>query len=90
MIRFYHILWRKTRRTDLRRNGVNTMARNIYTDWGRVPLLLTLEEAGLLLRVTPECVRVLCVKGKLPAMQVGKQWRVDKKGLMQMIGGESA
>ena len=73
-----------------RRIGVNTMARNIYTDWGRVPLLLTLEEAGLLLRVTPECVRVLCVKGKLPAMQVGKQWRVDKKGLMQMIGGESA
>ncbi|WP_369694610.1 helix-turn-helix domain-containing protein [Megamonas hypermegale] len=50
----------------------------------------TLEEAGLLLRVTPECVRVLCVKGKLPAIQVGKQWRVDKKGLMQMIGGESA
>ena len=66
------------------------MARKIYTDWGRVPLLLTLEEAGLLLRVTPECVRVLCVKGKLPAMQVGKQWRVYKKGLMQMIGCESA
>ena len=66
------------------------MARNIYADWGRVPLLLTLEEARLLLRVTPECVRVLCVKGKLPAIQVGKQWRVYKNGIMQMIGDESA
>ena len=56
------------------------MARNIYTDWGRVPLLLTLEEAGLLLRVTPECVRVLCVKGKTAGHAGGETVAGGQKG----------
>lgn len=59
--------------------------RKIYTDWMKVPLFMTREEAGLLLRVTPETVRRLCASGQLAAIQVGKQWRIDRESVRAML-----
>lgn len=53
------------------------MQRSYYFDWRHLPLLLTPDQAGKLLQITPECVRKLCAAGKLPAIQAGKQWRID-------------
>ena len=57
-----------------------------YLTWNDVPALLTLEEAGLLLGLSVESVRRYCVIGDIPAMQIGKQWRVDKQKLMEKFG----
>lgn len=57
-----------------------------YLSWNEVPALLTLEEAGLLLGLSVESVRRYCVTKDLPAIQIGKQWRIDKQKLMEKFG----
>ena len=57
-----------------------------YLSWSEVPALLTLEEAGLLLGLSIESVRRYCLTGDIPAVQIGKQWRVDKEKLMKKFG----
>ena len=47
---------------------------------------MTLEEAGLLLRLNIESVRRYCVTKDIPAIQIGKQWRIDKQKLMEKFG----
>ena len=57
-----------------------------YLFWNEVPALMTLEEAALLLGLSIESVRRYCVIGDIPAIQIGKQWRVDKQKLMEKFG----
>ena len=57
-----------------------------YLSWNEVPALMTLEETGLLLGLSVESVRRYCVIGDIPAIQIGKQWRVDKQKLMEKFG----
>ena len=61
-------------------------SKKTYLNWSEVPALMTLEEAGLLLGLSIESVRRYCVIGDIPAMQIGKQWRVDKQKLMEKFG----
>lgn len=57
-----------------------------YLSWNEVPALMTIEEAGLLLGLSIESVRRYCVLGDIPAIQIGKQWRIDKERLMKKFG----
>jgi excisionase family DNA binding protein len=45
------------------------------------PDLLTVSEAARLLRLSRTTVRRLAREGKLPAFQVGSQWRIDRHAL---------
>lgn len=62
------------------------MFRRKYFTWGDVPALIDLEQASELLGLSIESVRRFCVAGDLPAVQVGKQWRIDKQLLMKKFG----
>ena len=57
-----------------------------YLSWDEVPALMNLEQASILLGLSDESVRRYCVLGKIPAIQIGKQWRIDKKKLMEKFG----
>ncbi len=57
-----------------------------YLSWNDVPTLLILEQASVLLGLNIESVRRYCVTGDIPAVQIGKQWRIDKNLLMKKIG----
>ena len=57
-----------------------------YLSWSEVPALMTIEEAGLLLGLSIDSVRRYCVIGDIPAVQIGKQWRIDKQKLMEKFG----
>ena len=57
-----------------------------YLSWNEVPVLMTLEEAAILLGLNVESVRRYCVTKDIPAIQIGKQWRVDKQKLMEKFG----
>lgn len=59
--------------------------RNLYTDWARVPVLMTLGQAAMCLQLTPEALRRLCKAGEIPAAQYGKEWRICKDDLRAMI-----
>lgn len=57
-----------------------------YLTWDDVPALIDLEQASILLGVNIESVRRYCVSGEIPAVQIGKQWRIDKRNLMKKFG----
>lgn len=62
------------------------MIKNRYSSWNDVPALIDLEEASTLLGLSVESVRRYCVTGDIPAIQIGKQWRIDKQKLMKKFG----
>ena len=62
------------------------MRRNVYLTWNDVPALIDLEQASILLGLSIESVRRYCVTKDLPAIQIGKQWRIDKEMLMRQFG----
>lgn len=57
-----------------------------YSTWNEVPALIDLEQASALLGLSIESVRRYCTTGDIPAIQIGKQWRIDKAKLMKKFG----
>jgi excisionase family DNA binding protein len=47
--------------------------------------LLTVKEAAALLKATPNTVTIWCRAGQLPAMKIGRQWRISKGELERMV-----
>ena len=62
------------------------MKQNSYLTWNDVPALIDLEQASALLGLSIDSVRRYCVIGDIPAIQIGKQWRIDKQSLMKKFG----
>lgn len=62
------------------------MLKKHFSTWGDVPTLIDLEQASVLLGLSIESVRRYCVTGDIPAVQIGKQWRIDKQSLMKKFG----
>ena len=62
------------------------MRQRFYLSWSDVPALIDLEQASALLGLTVDSVRRYCVTGDIPAVQIGKQWRIDKQLLMKKFG----
>ncbi len=64
----------------------NNFSKKAYSSWEEVPALIALEDAAVLLGLSIESVRRYCVTKDLPAVQIGKQWRIDKQKLMEKFG----
>lgn len=62
------------------------MIRTRYFTWNDVPALIDIEQASTLLGLSIESVRRYCLTGDIPAVQIGKQWRIDKQKLMKKFG----
>jgi excisionase family DNA binding protein len=62
------------------------MKQNTYLSWDEVPALIDIEQAALLLGLSIESVRRYCLTKDIPAVQIGKQWRIDKQKLMEKFG----
>ncbi len=52
--------------------------------WDEAPAILTPKEAAILLGLSVDTVRRRCAKKELPAIQIGKHWRIDKQKLMEL------
>lgn len=57
-----------------------------YYSWDELPLLLDIETASIVLRISQDSVRQMCKNGDLPAIHIGKQWRIDKEKLRNKFG----
>lgn len=57
-----------------------------YLTWDDVPVLISLEQAAILLGVGVDAVRKYCVANELPAKRIGKVWHIDKQKLMEQFG----
>jgi excisionase family DNA binding protein len=42
-----------------------------------IPYLATVSECARVLRLSRQSVRNMCADGRLPAVRVGREWRVD-------------
>lgn len=62
------------------------MKQMAYLTWGDVPAIIDLEQASVLLGLSVEAVRRYCITKDIPAIQIGKQWRIDKQKLMKQFG----
>lgn len=62
------------------------MLQKMYLSWNEVPALIDIEQASQLLGLSIESVRRYCLIGDIPAVQIGKQWRIDKEKLMKKFG----
>ena len=62
------------------------MFKKRFLTWGDVPALIDLEQASILLGLSVDSVRRYCVTGDIPAIQIGKQWLIDKQSLMKKFG----
>ncbi|OUN46763.1 hypothetical protein B5G20_07375 [Collinsella sp. An7] len=51
-----------------------------------LPLLLDSDQTAELLNVSPRTITRLCKKGKIRAVQVGGQWRVNRDELLKQFG----
>ena len=52
--------------------------------------LLTPEEAGQLLNIHTETVRLWARQGRIPAMKVGNRWRFDREAILRTLRGNAA
>lgn len=62
------------------------MKQKSYLTWDEVPVLISLEQAAILLGVGVDAVRKYCVANELPATRIGKVWHIDKQKLMELFG----
>ena len=62
------------------------MRQKLYLTWNDVPAIMDLEQASVLLGLSVEAVRRYCVTKDIPAVQIGKHWRIDKQKLMKQFG----
>lgn len=60
--------------------------KKVYLTWDEVPVLLSLEQASILLGIGIDAVRKHCVNNELPAKKIGKVWHIDKQRLMELFG----
>jgi excisionase family DNA binding protein len=54
------------------------------------PWILSTKEAGLLIRMSPNKLRVLAEAGEVPAFRVGKNWRYRREDLVDWVSRQVA
>ena len=58
----------------------------IITHWSQVPIVMDLAMVSLILDMSNEHIRRMCVKGVIPAHKIGSEWRINKQDLMNYLG----
>jgi len=56
-----------------------------YTDWNRLPIILTTQEACALLRVSDKTACALINEGKVQGNRVGREYRFVRDSLREYI-----
>ncbi|MEE0963686.1 MAG: helix-turn-helix domain-containing protein [Ruminococcus bromii] len=57
---------------------------NLYTEYEKVPVLMTIQQAANLLQMSDRTVLNLITSNKIEAIRVGNQWRIPKDKLLNM------
>jgi len=63
------------------------MAERVWTNWDNVPLILSVKDVAGLLSVHYNTVKKMIHDGRLPAVKVGRAWRVKRESVKAMLEG---
>ena len=55
-----------------------------------LPTLMKTDEFGMLVGMSPVRVSRLCNAGLLPAIKIGKEWRISRDVLIEKLRGEKS
>jgi excisionase family DNA binding protein len=66
-----------------------TPYRKPCTDLSREPELMTVAQAARVLQLCPESVKRLCRDGLLPAMKIGREWRISREAIHARLEGKT-
>jgi excisionase family DNA binding protein len=61
---------------------------NAVQNWNQLPVVLTTEEAADVLRVHTNTILSMAVNDDIPAVKVGRAWRISRDILKQYVEGE--
>ena len=61
-----------------------------YVDWSQVPLVLSVSEVCILLRVSDRTVRNYLTAGALKGKQTDGKWFITKENLLNFLNGDAA
>ena len=53
--------------------------------WARLPLVLTAKEAAEIVGVTPYTMGQHLIRGDIPAVRIGRSWRVSRDALRDYL-----
>ncbi len=57
---------------------------NVYTEYDKVPVLMTVQQAANLLQMSERTVLNLINNNEIEATKFGKEWRISKEKLLNM------
>lgn len=57
-----------------------------FTDWDEVPLIMDPVMVSRLIGRTVESVTRMCRNGEIPAVKLGREWRIERDKLMEKLG----
>lgn len=57
---------------------------NVYTEYDKVPVLMTVQQAANLLQMSERTVLNLINNNEIEATKYGKEWRISKEKLLNM------
>lgn len=57
---------------------------NVYTEYEKVPVLMTIQQAAVLLQLSERTVLNLIMSNQIEAIKIGNQWRIPKDKLLNM------
>lgn len=60
-----------------------------YRDWDELPVLLTLSQVAILLDITHDTASRWARTGKIPAVKVADEWRVEKQAIREMFNQQN-
>ena len=58
--------------------------------WSDLPLVLTSDQAALVLQVTRRTLTNMLDRGVLRGVKIGKEWRVSRAEMMRLVEGNGA
>lgn len=61
-----------------------------YVNWEQVPLVLSVSEVCILLRVSDRTVRNYLTAGELKGKQTDGKWFITKDNLLKFLNGDAA
>lgn len=65
------------------------MSKKVYTSWEDAPAILTLPQMAQLLQIHLNTAKNWVASGKVPAVKVGRAWRIDKEDIKALFDGKS-
>lgn len=69
-------------------DGCSGKERRVYARDSGLPVPCSIKEASRILNLSEKTMRRLCRDGEIDARKVGREWRIPRKEVLSLCGGD--